>query len=96
MKRQPNPGSPWDAARIKALRRQLKLSQASMAERLGTRQQTVSEWETGQYLPRGASVAMLNILAERAPTPYQAVSSPPAPQVEGTEGRWSKQPSRKL
>lgn len=65
----------WDAARIKALRLQLKLSQASMAEHLGTRQQTVSEWETGQYEPRGTSVAMLNILAEQASTSYLPVSS---------------------
>ena len=37
-----------------------------MAEELGTRQQTISEWETGQYRPRGASARLLTIIAERA------------------------------
>jgi DNA-binding transcriptional regulator YiaG len=30
------------------------------------RQQTVSEWETGRYEPRGTSSRMLAYLAERA------------------------------
>jgi DNA-binding transcriptional regulator YiaG len=39
-----------------------------MAGALGVRQQTISEWETGRYQPRGASVRMLQVLAEaRAP-----------------------------
>ena len=43
-----------------------------MAQRLGTRQQTISEWETGMYRPRGASVTVLNIIAERAQFSYNA------------------------
>jgi DNA-binding transcriptional regulator YiaG len=54
----------WTAERIAALRAELGLSQAEMAEELGVRQQTVSEWETGRYLPRGASVRVLHHLAE--------------------------------
>ena len=46
-------------------------TQAEMAEALGVRQQTVSEWETGRYLPRGASVRMLRFLAESR-APYDA------------------------
>jgi DNA-binding transcriptional regulator YiaG len=42
----------------------LGLSQADFAGRLGVRQQTVSEWETGRYEPRGASARMLHHLAE--------------------------------
>ncbi|HET7737069.1 MAG TPA: helix-turn-helix domain-containing protein [Tepidiformaceae bacterium] len=64
----------WDAASIAALRRQLRLSQAEFARRLGVRQQTVSEWETGRYEPRGASTRVLSYLAEET-TPYDA--SPP-------------------
>jgi DNA-binding transcriptional regulator YiaG len=46
----------------------LGLTQAEMADALGVRQQTISEWETGRYQPRGASVRMLQFLAEaRAP-----------------------------
>ncbi len=33
---------------------------------MGTRQQTISEWETGMYRPRGASATLLSIIAERA------------------------------
>lgn len=60
--------SAWAAPRILALRAALGLSQAEFARALGVRQQTVSEWETGRYAPRGASAKMLGILAEeRAP-----------------------------
>ena len=65
---------PWSASDIAELRRQLGLSQAAFARQLGVRQQTVSEWETGKYLPRGASARLLGILAEQ-PAVYDA--SPP-------------------
>lgn len=65
---------PWDARRVRALRRHLGLSQDALADELGTRQQTVSEWETGQYQPRGASATLLGIIAERAGFEYAAVS----------------------
>jgi DNA-binding transcriptional regulator YiaG len=55
---------PWTAERIAALRVELGLTQAEMAQELGVRQQTISEWETGRYLPRGASARMLQHLAE--------------------------------
>ena len=54
----------WTAERVAALRAELGLTQQEMAEELGVRQQTVSEWETGRYLPRGASSRMLGVLAE--------------------------------
>ena len=51
-----------------ALRASLGLTQAGFAEEIGVRQQTVSEWETGRYAPRGASARLLTMLAEeRAP-----------------------------
>jgi len=46
------------------------MSQQRMAEELGVRQQTVSEWETGMYRPRGTSSTLLNIIAERADFQY--------------------------
>lgn len=64
----------WSAERIAALRDKLGLTQAEMAEELGVRQQTVSEWETGRYEPRGASVKMLQHLAE---TRFQYDADPP-------------------
>ncbi len=57
----------WDAERIAALRARLGMSQAAFARLLGVRQQTVSEWETGRYAPRGASLSILRIAEERAP-----------------------------
>ncbi len=43
-----------------------------MAEEMGIRQQTVSEWEQGIYQPRGTSATLLNIIAERAEFKYDA------------------------
>ena len=54
----------WDAKTILALRKHLELTQADMAARLGTRQQTISEWEKGMYQPRGASAKLLSLVAE--------------------------------
>lgn len=68
----------WSAERIIALRRSLGLTQTAFARELGVRQQTVSEWETGRYLPRGASLRMLGLLAEGR-TPYDA--APPHREV---------------
>jgi len=62
----------WDSQHIKGLRRHLGLTQREMAERLGTRQQTISEWETGMYKPRGTSVTLLYIIAEQAKFEYEA------------------------
>ncbi len=59
--------APWTAEQVAALRRRLGLSQADFAAEIGVRQQTVSEWETGRYQPRGASARILGMLAERAP-----------------------------
>ena len=65
----------WDSELIQALRHHLGLTQRELAERLGTRQQTISEWETGMYQPRGASATLLSIIAERAEFNYQAIPS---------------------
>jgi len=60
----------WDSQRILTLRHHLGLTQRQLAERLGTRQQTISEWETGMYKPHGASSTLLSIIAERAQFEY--------------------------
>lgn len=62
----------WDSQRVRALRRHLGMTQRDLAQELGVRQQTVSEWETGMYRPRGASGTLLNIIAERAEFSYSA------------------------
>jgi DNA-binding transcriptional regulator YiaG len=60
----------WNGQRVRRLRSALGLSQQGLADELGVRQQTVSEWETGLYQPRGASVRMLDVVAERAGIAY--------------------------
>ena len=60
----------WDAGRVRRLRQALRLTQQEMAQQLGVRQQTVSEWETGAYQPRGTSARLLDIVAERAGLRY--------------------------
>ena len=65
----------WNGERIQALRQHLGLTQSELSDRLGTRQQTISEWETGMYRPRGTSATLLSIIAEQAKFKYNA--SPP-------------------
>ena len=70
----------WDSQRILALRRHLELTQRELSDRLGTRQQTISEWETGMYKPRGASSTLLSIVAERAQFEYKATPAEKQPK----------------
>ncbi len=65
----------WDSKNIRALRKHLSLTQREFADSLGTRQQTISEWEIGLYKPRGASSTLLSIVAEQAKFEYKAVPS---------------------
>ena len=62
----------WGKEDIRALRQHLGLTQAKLAEELGTRHQTISEWETGMYQPRGASATLLSMVAERSGFKYKA------------------------
>jgi len=55
---------PWDGERVRRLRAALGDSQQTFAERLGTRQQTVSEWERGASRPRRMARRLLAMLAE--------------------------------
>ena len=55
----------WSAERVKALREFAGWSQQEMADQLGMRQQTISEWETGKYTPRRSTGVLLEFIAER-------------------------------
>ena len=59
------------------MRQFLGLSQQELAQELGARQQTVSEWETGRYQPRGTSARLLSIIAERAGFEYRVGKGDP-------------------
>ena len=65
----------WDGADVRALRKHMGLTQQEMADRLGTRQQTISEWELGLYRPRGASSTLLSIVADQSGFRYNATLS---------------------
>lgn len=69
--------SQWDSESIQALRRHLGLTQDELSDQMGTRQQTVSEWETGMYKPRGASAKLLSMIAEKARFKYDATPQQP-------------------
>jgi DNA-binding transcriptional regulator YiaG len=62
----------WDGEKIQALRRHLKMTQNEFSQKLGTRQQTISEWETGMYRPRGTSATLLTLVAEQVKFRYDA------------------------
>lgn len=62
----------WNSGMIKALRQHMGLSQGELADELGVRQQTVSEWETGVYAPSRATSKHLGLVAERAGFAYEA------------------------
>ncbi len=61
----------WDSQSIRALRDYMGLTQRQMADELGTRQQTISEWETGMYRPRGGMHRLLTLVAERTGFDYE-------------------------
>ena len=76
----------WDASGVRSLRKHLEMTQDELAEELNVRQQTVSEWETGQYSPRGASERLLSFVAERAEFHYgQPAGEGQGSGVEGEE-----------
>jgi putative transcriptional regulator len=77
----------WDAESVRALREHLGMTQQQMSEELGTRQQTISEWETGMYRPRGGMNRLLTLVAERVGFAYQPVgeSSPEDGEREAGE-----------
>ena len=65
----------WDADKVRALRDYMGLTQVQFAEALGILQQTVSQWECGYHYPKGASVTVLNMVAERAKFNYGEAAS---------------------
>lgn len=62
----------WNSAMIRALREHTNMSQTELAEELGMRQQTISEWETGMYAPTRSSSKFLGLIAEQANFEYDA------------------------
>ena len=55
----------WSGDRVRALREHAGWSQQELADQLGMRQQTISEWETGKYHPRRSTGVLLEFISER-------------------------------
>ena len=64
----------WNSSTIKSLRVYADMSQTDLAQRVGVRQQTISEWETDTYRPRGASVKMLNMIGVEFGYDFRSIS----------------------
>lgn len=64
----------WDSGQIRSLRQHLGLTQREMADELGVRQQTISEWETKLHEPHRSTLKVLTMIAERAQFPYDVAS----------------------
>lgn len=62
------PVPPFDAARIRALRERLNLSQAVLATVLNTSASTVRKWELGDKSPSGPSLKLLDLLERKGLT----------------------------
>ena len=62
----------WNADLIKSLRHHMHWTQHDLADKLGMRQQTISEWETGLYEPKRSSSKLLTLIAEQAGFEYTA------------------------
>ena len=77
----PESDAAWDAKNVRGLRAHLGVSQAEFAERIGTRQQTISEWETGTRAPRRMSRRLLRLVAEASG--YYDATSTPKPTEDG-------------
>ena len=77
----------WDGAEIRRLREHAGLSQRELADELNARQQTISEWERGEYAPRGTAARLLTRVAEDVRFPFEAGPSAdegPDPSTEET------------
>ena len=80
----------WDAEAIRRLRRHARLSQRELADELNARQQTISEWERGEYAPRGTAARLLTRVAEDVQFPFETVPPPLEDVVPDPDGAESE------
>ena len=66
----------WSPDRIKELRDHAGWTQQELADRMGVRQQTISEWETGLHIPRYSTSKHLNLIAKEVQFAYQVEDKP--------------------
>lgn len=61
----PQPVPEYDAAKVRALRESLQLSQAVLASMLNTSVSTVRKWEAGDKKPSGPSLKLLDLIERK-------------------------------
>lgn len=64
---------PWNAETIRQARKARNLTQAELAESLGCRQQTISEWELAMYEPKNAYQKLLSLFFGSTPVVKEEV-----------------------
>lgn len=67
----------WDQDAIRALREHMRATQSQLAEVLGVRQQTISEWEKGEYTTTRSSATHLTRVARETGFIYGAPEPTP-------------------
>jgi len=55
----------WNGNLVKALRFYLEFSQKELAQEMAVRQQTISDWEMGAYIPKPSMCKLLTMVAEQ-------------------------------
>lgn len=63
----------WDKDTVKQLRANFNISQELFAAIIGTRQQTISEWEKGMYKPHNAYIRVLDAAEDELKELYRSV-----------------------
>jgi transcriptional regulator with XRE-family HTH domain len=66
----------WTGDLVKAFREQMGWTQTELADKLGMRQQTISEWETGMYEPKRSTSKFLTMFAEQTGFKYGESETP--------------------
>jgi len=61
----------WSPDQVKALREHTGWTQQELADQMGVRQQTISEWETGLHTPHFSTSKHLSLVAKEVNFPYQ-------------------------
>jgi len=62
----------WNKESIRRARKAIQLTQSQLAEHLGCRQQTISEWELGMYEPKNAYQKLLSFFFDSYKAPASA------------------------
>jgi transcriptional regulator with XRE-family HTH domain len=81
---------PWDALKIRHLRRRMGWSQSDLARRLSCESKQVLEWEQGQLSLLETHIRMLDMLQHQADSEADQITSCPLAEIVMDETRESQ------